>query len=101
MYGVNVPAEDLTVEICPRERGGNGTGSISFFISLLLKFNPVRGRKLLRENLQDLFRKLKFNPVRGRKLITVFRLEDEIVEIYPREGTETGTYTVILLPPAR
>ena len=77
----------------------------------MLKFIPVRGRKLgcddgvrllevveiyPREGTETImsarrlgWRTLKFIPVRGRKLLYSFTFSGRSVEIYPREGTET------------
>ena len=55
-----------------------------------LKFIPVRGRKRELLILKAVFAVLKFIPVRGRKLTAQSVAQhDVLVEIYPREGTET------------
>ena len=77
------------VEIYPRE-GTETFFNLNITGAIALKFIPVRGRKRELLILKAVFAVLKFIPVRGRKLQF---LSDEIaiviVEIYPREGTET------------
>ena len=55
----------------------------------MLKFIPVRGRKLYRFDAPGQIISLKFIPVRGRKHKGQKFIALEFVEIYPREGTET------------
>ena len=70
----------------------------------MLKFIPVRGRKQV-QHVQTIIREgLKFIPVRGRKPLGLFvgLIKLSLVEIYPREGTETvvkldfSIYAVVL-----
>ena len=56
----------------------------------MLKFIPVRGRKLIMLVIDTVFHMLKFIPVRGRKHAQAEPITNlRRVEIYPREGTET------------
>ena len=78
-----------SVEIYPREETETICKPI-IHKSLELKFIPVRGRKpsVVFTDWEKM--QLKFIPVRGRKRIhSLTRSDVDIVEIYPREGTET------------
>ena len=59
-------------------------------LGVLLKFIPVRGRKQTRRTIYISSVELKFIPVRRRKLRQRGQNLVAGVEIYPREGTETG-----------
>ena len=50
----------------------------------------MRGRKLNNRIAVIIANLLKFIPVRGRKLFEFSQIIEHDVEIYPREGTETG-----------
>ena len=102
-----------TIEIYPREGTETRLAGGQVPLYQLLKFIPVRGRKPVglrsqqrqkslkfipergrRRGVQHVlvsrFDGLKFIPMRGRKL-NIISLVDcvVVVEIYPREGTET------------
>ena len=60
----------------------------------MLKFIPVRGRKLICKPIIHKSLELKFIPVRGRKLSSAISPLINCVEIYPREGTETLSFAL-------
>ena len=61
----------------------------TYSTSFALKFIPVRGRKREAYHATILPPALKFIPVRGRKHVKQDMTTVILVEIYPREGTET------------
>ena len=81
----------MQVEIYPREGTETGRSVRGFRAQRWLKLIPVRGRKpdvIGRHDFLSFW--LKFIPARGRKLPEIgHRKGRGLVEIYPREGTET------------